>query len=213
MERAIALGLTDSDQICVVARIVMVSQGRLADATAMLQRLTERDPLSHYAWGNLAELLAYQGRYREAGQAFRVAREILPGSWSSTNLPSESYALSLEGRGEEALAVARRVQEQANRLPAEAIALHVLGRRVESERAIAELKEKAGGTSAYEIATFHAFRGDLDEALAWYGRAIDQDDGGMTDVLVDPSARRLRDAPGFQAILARLGVPEGTVVR
>ncbi len=213
MDRAIALGLTDSDQICVVGRMVMASQGRLTDATAMMQRLTETDPLSHYAWGNLGELLTYQGRYREAARAFRVARDISGESWASATYPDESYALSLEGRGEEALAVARRIGDEYFRLPAEAIALHVLGRREESERAIAKAKETAAGRGAYQIATFHAFRGDREEAIAWYGRAIDEGIGDLVDILVDPSARRLAGDPGFKTLLARLGVPEGTVVR
>ncbi len=213
MERAISLGLSDTDQICVVGRMVMASQGRLTEATAMMRRLTETDPLSPYPWGNLAELLTYQGRYEEAAQAFRVSRELSQGSWASTNAPIEAYGLALQGRGAEALAIAQQMDEADYRLPSEAMALHVLGRHAESERKIAEAKARDKGRAAYGIATFHALRGDRAEAVEWYGRAIGQHDGYLVDLLVDPSARRMRDDPGFKAILARLNVPVGTVAR
>ena len=211
MDKALALGLGDANLVRLNARFVMAPQGRLGEAVAALQRLVERDPLSASAWASLGTLLTYRGRHDEAAAAFRRSLEIAPTNPIAQSLVS--YNLALQHRGEESLAAAREVKEEGWRLISEAVAFESMGRRPEAERAIAELKRKEADTMAYQIGTFHAWRGDDDEAFAWLDRALRQEDGGLSDVLIEPAVSRMRGDPRYRALLAKMNLPRDAVVR
>jgi TolB-like protein/cytochrome c-type biogenesis protein CcmH/NrfG len=211
MDKALALGLGDASLLRLNARFVMAPQGRLGEAVAALQRVVERDPLSSSAWSSLGTLLTYQKRHDEAAAAFRRSLEIAPGNPIAQSLVS--FNLALQKRGEESLAAAREVKEEGWRLTAEAFAFESLGRRPEAEKAIADLKEKEGGTMAYQVASFHAWRGEVDESFRWLDRALRQDDGGLSDILIDPDLNRMRADPRYQAILVKMHLSPSAVVR
>jgi TolB-like protein/tetratricopeptide (TPR) repeat protein len=211
MEKALALGLTDGNLLRLNYRFVMAPQGRLTEAVTALQRVVERDPLSSAAWSSLATLLTYQRRHEEAASAFRRALEISPGNPISQSLVA--YNLALQGRKDESILAAREVKEEGWRLIAEAVAYDSLGRRVEADRAIDELQRKEGGTMAYQVATFYGLRGDADRSFQWLDRALRQEDGGMSDLLIEPALSGLRPDPRFQALLERMSLPSDAVVR
>jgi TolB-like protein/Tfp pilus assembly protein PilF len=211
MGRAVALGLTDATLIRLKARFVIAPQGRLSDSIADLQRAVETDPLSGGSWTALCRLLIYAERNEDAEVACRRCLEIAPRN--VTGLANLSFLLALEGRGDEALATARANSDESWRLFSEAFALQALGRRAEADRALAEFKRRAAGTGAYQIASFHAWRGDRDEAFAWLDRALAQEDEGIADILLDPSLKGLRSDPRYRTILAAMNLPPDAVVR
>jgi TolB-like protein/Flp pilus assembly protein TadD len=211
MEKALALGLTDGNLLRLNYRFVMAPQGRLTEAVAALQRVVERDPLSSAAWSSLGTLLTYQRHHEEAAAAFRRALEISPGNPISQSLVS--YNLALQGRKDDSLLAAQEVKEEGWRHIAEAVAYESLGRRVEADRAIGELKEKEGATMAYQIAAFYGLRGDADRSFQWLDRALRQEDGGMSDLLIEPTFSGLRPDPRFRSLLARMNLPSDAVVR
>jgi hypothetical protein len=89
----------------------------------------------------------------------------------------------------------------------EALALWQLGRRAEADRALARLEQEEGDTLAYQAAAARAFRGEHGLALDWLERAYRQEDGGLTDLLIDPSFDPLRGEPRFQSLLAKVHLP------
>jgi TolB-like protein/tetratricopeptide (TPR) repeat protein len=204
-QRALTLGSGDAELMRLHARFVLAGQGRLSEAIAELQRIVARDPLSAAAWANLGTLLTYQGKLPEGVVALRRSLEITPGNAIAQCLLS--YNLLLQGRSEDSLAAAREIQEPGWRRLGEALALHRLGRRAEADQALAELEAREGDTMAYQVATARALRGEPALALDWLERALRQEDGGLSDVVLDPSVDSLRAEPRFKALLVRLNLP------
>lgn len=84
---------------------------------------------------------------------------------------------------------------------------HAAAHRTSAARAIlATLEREAKNryASPVEIAAVHAALGDRDAALRWLDTACSERAGALIYLNVDPAFDRLRDQPGFQAIVARL---------
>ncbi len=113
-------------------------------------------------------------------------------------------ALLISGDFDAALEAMNKAMRDGMRVSGRALVFQAMG---DSERAAAELDDliALGYTWTYEIAMVHAYRGELDEAFTWLGRAIDRHDMGLGLILGDPFVDNLRDDPRFDAVLERLG--------
>ena len=85
------------------------------------------------------------------------------------------------------------------------MAYHALNRQAESDTALAELIAKDASDSAYNIAYVFAFRGETDKAFEWLDKAEQQDDGGLSDIAVEPLFASLRSDPRWLPFLRKLG--------
>ena len=86
-----------------------------------------------------------------------------------------------------------------------AMAYHALGRNAESDQALAALIGKYEKDAPYNIAYVYAFRGEPDKAFEWLGRAVEYDDGGLAEILIEPLFANVHGDPRWVPFLRKIG--------
>jgi serine/threonine-protein kinase len=180
--------------------------GHTEDALVLLRRSTNQDPLSTSNYFNLGRLLHAMDRQVEAEAAYRKALELSP--QMAVTRANLSLVLLAQGRGEEALAEARRESDEAFRLLTLAIVHHVLGRGAESDEALREVIEKYAGDCASQISDVYGVRGEADAAFEWFERAYAQRDGGLVMLKTNPRLRSLHGDPRWGVFLKKMGLED-----
>jgi serine/threonine-protein kinase len=111
------------------------------------------------------------------------------------------------GDGETALREAQLEPDDSIRPFELALAQYVRGEPQAADAALAELIANSRDSLAYQIAQVYATRHEADKAFEWLQIAIDNHDGGIPSLLVDPLLRVLRDDPRYKNMLAKVGLP------
>ena len=188
------------------ASIQARSLGRWEEATDLINKAIERDPLRPAFYHNLGLVLLASHRAAEAETMFRKALALDPvGAWRHMGL---GRALLQQGKPDAALREMQQETDEGWRLFGLALAYHALGRRKESDASLAALKETYAGDSAFQIAEVHAFRGETDLAFDWLDRAYRQRDAGLTEILGDQLLRGIVRDPRYKALLRKIKLPE-----
>jgi TolB-like protein/Tfp pilus assembly protein PilF len=205
-ERALALD-PGNVQVLFAAGLTARSLGRLDVAITIYHRLVELDPANPGVYGQLGKVLSFSGREAEAVARFRKLIELSPGyagarHWLSLVLLKDEHD---RARAEKALALAADEPGPCYRLETFAMAYHALGRNAESDAAMAELTAKCEEPASYNIAYAYAFRGDADQAFAWLEKALQHNDGGLTELISQPMFAPIRDDPRWLPFLRKLG--------
>ena len=196
-QRALALEPESSEVLFDYATSVLVPVGRLAEATVMLRKAIEGDPLNARAWAFLGFAQLFGGNTAASREAMNRSMEISPQQAYTPNGIMISFLI--EGRPAEALQASQRSTAEVFRLFGAALANHDLGHPKESQQALDALIAKYSDGSAYQIAELYAWRGDKDRAFSWLERARVQHDSGYASVKVDPLLRKLKDDPRYTA--------------
>jgi adenylate cyclase len=183
--------------------LLSAARGEMDLAAGYMNRSVALDPLLINNAHNQGFIAYLRRDYAVSEREFRRALEFIGGSYTKGN-NRLSAVLLLQGRAEEALAVAAEDPGAPWRLAAESMALYVLGRRDESKRALTELESRFGERAAVAIAKAHAVRGESDQALDWLEQAAAQQDTNLAWVSVDPLLERVTAQPRFDALMARL---------
>jgi len=189
-----------------MAGSIALNQGHFKQAIALIRQALEQDPLSASAYSNLATALHAEDSFEESEHAFQKALELAPQSTFARAF--FSMTLLSQGRGEEALAEAMREPDEVIRLWALGIIQHALGRREDSDKSLRDLIERGAADAAFQIAEFHAARGEADAAFEWLERAYTQRDGGLTLMKTRPRFRFLHGDPRWDALLKKVGLAE-----
>jgi tetratricopeptide (TPR) repeat protein len=79
------------------------------------------------------------------------------------------------------------------------------GRTREAEDTLRQLTERPGKVAPQDVAYVQAALGRYQEALRGLSEAVDQRSSRILWLRVDPRADPLRQTPGFQALIARIG--------
>jgi serine/threonine-protein kinase len=172
-------------------------------ALPLIERAVELDPLNPEVHQDHARILSWAGRHAESETILRRALAISPGMTMAHGILS--FELLLQGRGDEALAEARKLEEGGYRDCVLAIVYHALGRTRESDEALASLIPK-GEHWAVQIAIVHAERGERDEAFRWLERAAELGDAGLAYSRVHPLYRGLYEDPRWERFLEKIGL-------
>jgi tetratricopeptide (TPR) repeat protein len=152
--------------------------GRQYDrAIVEARKALELEPNNRAAHAYLGQIYLTKGVYKDALAEFRIL-QTLPGAD-----PSDSASL--------------------------AAAHAAAGNRDEAVRILGRLKQqsKREYISPYSIALVYVGLGDNNEALAWLQKALDDHDGLMDVLKVEPGLDPLRSHPRFQALLRRMNFP------
>jgi hypothetical protein len=112
-----------------------------------------------------------------------------------------------DGKASEALSMYQTIDFEAFRDTGVAMAEHTLGDAKASQAALDALIASSAGIDAYQIADVYAWRGEIDLAFAWLERAYRQQDGGLTQIKMDPYFASLRSDPRYAAFLKKLNFP------
>jgi TolB-like protein/Flp pilus assembly protein TadD len=203
--KALALRSADS-QVQHQYAFLLANLGRLPEAIAAQKKSIELDPLSSHAWENLGSYEMFSKDFDAADAALRRALEIQPDS--AFGLYHLGTLRLLEGDAADALAIFRKIEDEAFRLVGVSMAEHTLGNAKESQRALDALTAKHALEAAYQIAEAHAWRGEKDKAYEWLERAYAQRDGGLSNIKIDLLLDGLRDGPRYEALMRKMNLPQ-----
>jgi serine/threonine protein kinase len=186
--------------------LMLVYQGRFAEADEHLRLAQEQNPYSASLMTNLISARTLEHRY---GQARELAEALLA---RSPKLQSARMSIAWtyvqEGHPELALADYARIS------PAGAIgkmvtaqALAGAGRREEALNLISPMEEHYQSfLPAASFATVYGLLGDEENGMKWLERSADDRDFSLLYIKVSASFDRLRNSPRFQSLLKRMGL-------
>ena len=208
-QRALQLAPRDAG-IIGSAGILLQTLGRAEEGLPLIEYTTTADPLSagwHYTLG-----LAYMSAERnpQAVSSFETVLSLSPDF--SLAYYSLGVALMLDGRPGEAVAALQKEERESWRLIGMSMALFALEQTsnetatspTAAELALAELVQKHGEQSTYNIAYVYAFRNEPDAAFLWLDKAMKSGDPGMGEVLSQPLLKNLHNDPRWIALLTTL---------
>jgi tetratricopeptide (TPR) repeat protein len=202
-ERALALAPGDVVGRTNFARL-LATTGKLGEAVETMTRVIEADPLSPNAWLWMGVLQSATGHPEKAEVSFHRGLDLAPNH--AYLLRELGFALLLQNRPKEALAIAERHPVEWMRWILEAMAHHRLGDDGASRRALEHLS-RVGTPASYQLAQVHAWRGEKDRAFEWLERGYETDDSGMRFTIHDPMIAGLRGDPRFGALLGKMNLP------
>jgi len=205
LERALELAPGDVDVLTQLGELRR-NLGDLDTAIKLDRQASALDPLNLPSYHALGLALIYAGRLDEAKEVYRHALNLNPTYWAA-NL-ALARIMILQSQAEEALAIARGVEEPFWRDYGVLVALYALGRTEEADRMLTGFIEQNQYDSAYQIAQIYAFQGNTDKVFEWLERAHTQRDPGLTEILTDPFLTRLSGDPRWPDILSKAGLYE-----
>ena len=205
LQRAKELSPTNPTANDLLARVI-VYRGQLEEAERQARQAVELDPLSAATQFTLGRILLYAGKLDEADAAGRKMAQLQPSASSSHRW--QVLVAVQRGDGEAALREARLEPNDNIRRFELALAQYVRGDREAADAALADLITYSRDSLAYQIAQVYAVRGETDKAFEWLQIAINNQDGGIPSLLVDPLLRSLHDDPRYKNLLAKVGLPE-----
>ena len=202
--RSRGLGIDPTSPMVLVesSRLLRVL-GRSQEEIAILEFLTERDPLNSTSWNNQAIAYRYAGRKAESIAAARTVLNLNERRGAAQF--QLGLSLLVNGDAEAALAAFGSESVPAWKRIGLPMGYHAIGQKAESDAALAELIEKDSGDAAYNIAYVLAFRGEVDRAFDWLEKAVEQRDSGLSELAVDPLFLPLRGDRRWLPLLRRLG--------
>jgi tetratricopeptide (TPR) repeat protein len=191
----------------------LLATGRLEEALAELDRAVELDPLSALYAGNRGRVLTCMRKFAEAEEACRRGLALDPGQLLVH--VELIYALTFQGRFEEAVAMGRKaiadngfVKAPLNAL---ALALALAGERDEAWRLLDAASEagRAGYQSPLTQGLVHAVCSEMDSAIECVQRAVDERDAMVWYLRVHPMFDALRADPRYPELLRRVNLDSG----
>jgi len=194
---------------------LLAAAGRLNEAVEESTKAVLLDPLSMEAAAQHGMVLYYRGDYEAARYVLNRALERQSDSGSAWALLSRIN--EAEGRFDDALEAIAKVRQSAGDanigMSIEIIRLEALrGRPDQARRHLEELQQSVARSNqripAEQIAYAELTLGNPERALDRLEEAINQREPGLLWLAVDPRVEALRPLPRFNALLARLHVPE-----
>ena len=204
LQRAKELSPANPTANDLLARVIVYS-GRMEEAERQARQAAELDPLNAATQFTLGRVLFYAGKLDEAAAAGRKMAELQP--FAAASHRWQVLAAVQRGDGETALREAQLEPDEGFRSFELALAYYVRGEHEAADAALGDLIAHSREGLAYQIAQVYAVRGERDKAFEWLQIALDNHDGGMTSLLVDPVWRVLRDDPRYKDLLAKVGLP------
>ena len=190
----------------------LTAVGRHEEALVEMKRGRDLDPLSPHANTAIGVSLYFARRYDEAvEQLERTA--VLDGSFDLARLYLGRVYLAkgIYDRGIEELQEADSLSGPSSMVGSElGYALAKAGKDADSKRWWSGLRKrwKKHGPPPYSVALWHAGLGQIEEALEWLEKALDECSYWMHLIGVDPLFDELRSNPRFAAIQAKLSFPD-----
>ena len=188
--------------------ICLSSQGRRAEAIALLQSALARDPLNAPVLNVLGRTYVSAGRPDDAIRTLRQVLDLNP----QLDLAYEQlgHAYLQKGMPAEAIASLRRAAAMSGvRDSAQlAYAYAVTGQRAEAERIVRALLDPTARRylPPYHIAMAYAGLGDRDAAFRWLERALTERASFMVGVKAERGFAGLHSDPRWPRLLRRMGL-------
>ena len=201
-QRALSLDPANSDVLYNTA-VFLAGVGKVDAGIAVMRHLAAHDPASARVHYRLGDLLSRARKYDEAIASLRTALALSP----QYNGARSIISASLLAKGDPAGALAEAQAEPSDTwrtitLPA---TYYVLGRKGEADAALSDMITKFGKDASYNIAYTYAFRGDADKAFEWLDKAVQYQDGGLSEIVYEPLFDKIRSDPRWLPFLRKIG--------
>jgi adenylate cyclase len=190
--------------------LALTTVGRVGDAVAAMRKAVELDPLSPRMNADLGMALFAARDYDRAIEQEAKTLELQP------KLPTAHWisSMALEQKG--MVAEAQREVEKAlelrpnnpNYLASLARVHALMGREGEARAVIAQIEAQARNEQGLEffVALGYAALPDKTKAFEWLGKSLDQREGSIRYLKVDPRLDGLRADPRYASLLERAGL-------
>jgi serine/threonine protein kinase/Tfp pilus assembly protein PilF len=175
---------------------------RLDEALALSRRAVDSDPLSPFP-RRLCGCVCYLMRqYDNAIEECSNALELDPGNIPAHLHLGQTYIAM--GRFDDAI----RILETAGQHVSLAFAYAQAGQMSEAQKILEDLKELAKKTyvSYLSFAIIHLGLGEIDRALDWLDKAVDEHDSSILMLPVQPLYDPLRSHPRYHALLRKMNL-------
>jgi serine/threonine protein kinase/tetratricopeptide (TPR) repeat protein len=189
----------------------VMTMGRHEEAMIRIKKSQDLDPLSLIISVAVGWALYYARRYHEAIEQLRRTVDLDP------NYPVTYWILGLllrsTGRYELAITEGEKGVQLSGGSPLMRAALaHTLGaagRTTEARRILDDLTNlaKQKYVSPYFFAGIHIGLGEHERAIKYLQRCYEEHSHWLIYLHLDPGMDDLRDNPGFQSLLRRIGLP------
>lgn len=186
----------------------LTAMRRFDESLAQMQRARELDPASLSKVSGIGEILNFMGRTDEAIRQYEKALEMDPNSgfahWALGNVYVHKRMY------DQAIAYYQKAIPLSGSSPDEpaslAYAYAKSGKRKQALQTIEELIKRSEHSYVPStlIAATYAALGDKDEAFKWLHKAVEQRDGILTFINVDPVFEDLRSDSRYAEVLKRI---------
>jgi serine/threonine protein kinase/tetratricopeptide (TPR) repeat protein len=206
-KRAIALN-PNNPTACRWYGQYLTAMERFDDAEEQFRRALDLDPLSLIVNVVAGRRHYYARRHDAAIEQYCKALELDSRFWMARFMLAEAYAET--GKYDEALADLRAVEAVSEGhtyvLSLKGRIYSLMGKRSEAQKVIAELRalSQRRYVSPYRLALVYASLGEDQEALMWLEKAYEEPEWFLIFLRLEPPFRRLREKPGFGALLHRM---------
>jgi tetratricopeptide (TPR) repeat protein len=176
--------------------------GQHEEALGLIRKALALDPLSPAIHREAALVYLMSDRLEDAAASLQAAIDLNP----KVGLAHAFLAMTrmLQGRNEEAMAIAAAESHEVFRSLAYVMIHHTLKHPEESEKALQALIDAWGWTAAHQIAEAYAYRGEVDKAFEWLEKAFAQRDPGVVHSAVDEFLRPLHGDARWLPFLQRM---------
>jgi TolB-like protein len=187
--------------------------GDSEEAIALARRAVELDPMSQLSWWALGTALAVDGHIEEAMVATQRAADLAPGA-GAINVTNLNLALIAEdwtrARGFAPYAgSALRLPNPLRMVEFVEAVQHPTPGSLANARALLQEIDRIGSTTSFSLAEFHAMIGDIDIAIAITERSYEARNPEVLWIGPWIGLDPLRGNPRFDAIVEKIGVPNG----
>jgi len=192
----------------------LVPMRRLDEAVAASRRLLELDPLSPFLQWRLGYRYYLTRQWDRAIEQFHNALELDPHClWAHGFF---GFVCLQAGKLKEAIRAFETVAQLIGRSP---LALAMLGtacaragRLGEAQKLLEELDELAQKTyvPAFTFGYIYPALGEIDKGFDWLEKAVDERDGLILHLHIDPSHDSLRSHPRYPALLRKMNLVDPT---
>ena len=201
-QRALSFDPANSDVLYNTA-VFLAGVGKVDAGIAVIRHLVAHDPASARVHYRLGDLLSRARKYDEAIASLRTALALSP----QYNGAHSIISASLLAKGDPAGALAEAQAEPSDtwRTIAVPAPYYALGRKGEADAALSEMITKFGKDASYNIAYTYAFSGEADRAFEWLGKAVQYQDGGLSEIVYEPLFNKIREDPRWLPFLRKIG--------
>jgi TolB-like protein/tRNA A-37 threonylcarbamoyl transferase component Bud32 len=186
----------------IAAGDLSLAYGEADKAVERYQDYLAQNPLDPSGLNSLGVALCAAGRLQECLQTRLNLMQLHP-EFGGVNRSVGTAYLFL-GQYNAALKAMQSEPNEAYKLNGLALIYWAMGRHSDSDAALNSLTAKPASIDPYEIASIHAFRGEVDEAFQWLDRAYRVHDYGILGLKTDPLLRNLHGDPRFQELLTQM---------
>ena len=187
--------------------------GRLEEALAENQRAQALEPFSPLMNQGVGRAYYWLRRYDEAIAQLLKTLEMDPNLSFSQRFLADAYEQS--GRYQEAIAAQQKALTSEGNAELAATMGQIYATagyhqaiRVVSEKMLGQLHARAKQkyVAPTSFAVLYIRLGDKDQAFAWLDKAVEERDGALLHLKVDPSCDSLRSDPRYASLLRRIGL-------